>query len=378
MRRFTLILVGLFMSAGAAAETPGFARASSAPGSTVQATSSASAATSANGASTWKQVAPIPNAALLLRNTAVVAATKGTDGYTYVQNTCTHFSCVPTPMYVYKGVANKWTSAAQYPSQSWNGGGGGNLAWASATGVQGKVYAVGGGSADTTGWYPSDVLYAYTAKTNTWLIEAAMPTSRGQLSAAQANGLIYALGGAYTPNDGSCCGNYQSTSVVEAYNSTTNSWIEEAPMLQADDSFATAVGSDGRIYAIGGEYTNWETGQFYTIESVEAYSPTANTWANVATFPYQGAGPMVGAVTGSDGQIYALSKTNLVALYSVATNAWTQIASPPIGNATGGGPILMSSVQASNGLTDLLVLQRVCNAVSGGVKCSLNTYIYPT
>src|SRR5437660_1625792 len=83
---------------------------------------------------------------------------------------------------------------------------------------------------------------------SSWSTVAPMPTARDALAAASGvDGRIYAIGG----EDDNV--NLHSTSTVESYNPATNSWSTVAPMPTARELLAAAAGADGRIYAIAGE-----------------------------------------------------------------------------------------------------------------------------
>src|SRR5207302_1896654 len=54
-------------------------------------------------------------------------------------------------------------------------------------------------------------------------------------------------------------------------------WTTVAPMPTVRSDLAAATGSDGRIYAIGGDTLSAGSGAFLDI--VEAYDPRTNTWS---------------------------------------------------------------------------------------------------
>ena len=70
------------------------------------------------------------------------------------------------------------------------------------------------------------------------------------------------------------------TADVEAYDQWTNTWTILASLPTARSFLAGAVGSDGRIYAIGGQDASGnESGE------VDAYNFVTNTWTVVASLP---------------------------------------------------------------------------------------------
>jgi N-acetylneuraminic acid mutarotase len=216
-------------------------------------------------------------------------------------------------------------------------------ALAAVTGLDGRIYAIGGFSA-TRGFV--NTVEVYTTSTNTWSSVAPMPTPRALLAAATgSDGRIYAMGGVNFSNS--------LLNTVEAYNPSTNSWTTVANMPTGRQALAAATGSDGRIYAIGG------TGG---TNRVEAYSPSTNTWSTVASLST--ARFDVAATTGADGQVYAFGgevtvtvPINTTETYSSGRNNWSTVASMPtarssIGAATGtDGRIYTMGGLGPNGLT---------------------------
>jgi N-acetylneuraminic acid mutarotase len=157
---------------------------------------------------------------------------------------------------------------------------------------------------------------AYSPATNTWAPVAEMPTPRYALGVTLgADGRIYAIGGYNSNGDRA----YQAT--VEAYTPSTNSWETLASMPTARALLSAVTGADGRIYAIGG--FNEAHG---TLSLVEAYTPSTNSWARVASMP--SARYDLATAAGDDGRIYAFGGTinnaglATVEAYTPSTNSW--------------------------------------------------------
>jgi N-acetylneuraminic acid mutarotase len=151
-----------------------------------------------------------------------------------------------------------------------------------------------------------------------------MPTARSSLAAVVGtDGRIYAIGG-YDGN--------HALDTLEAYTPSTNTWETLASMPTARYSLAAAVGADGRIFAIGG--TGYSNNQLVRGTVVEAYTPSTNTWETVASMP---TGRFkLAAASGMDSRIYAFGGTTIadgevatVEAYSPTTNAWVSVASMP-------------------------------------------------
>jgi hypothetical protein len=106
------------------------------------------------------------------------------------------------------------------------------------------------------------------------------------------------------------------------------SWTFVAPMQNARNELGAAVGSDGRIYAIGGGFDGVH------LSTVEAYDIATDTWSSVASTPTgrdactasSDVGGVVYVFGGSDSQGVLESRVDS---YDPATNTWTQRSSMP-------------------------------------------------
>ncbi len=187
-----------------------------------------------------------------------------------------------------------------------------------AVGYNGKIYRFGGYTNTGT----TNAVEVYDPSTDSWAYLAPMPTSRANLTAAEAGGIIYVIGG----YDGT-----NNLNTVEAYNPSTNTWTLKAPLPEAL-SFAKAVSLNGRVYVTGGLNGNNARNVLYE------YNPAKNTWtqrAGMTTARFEH-----GAVA-VNGKIYVFGGAtldnlgNLVYLssgevYDPATDTWSPIADMPI------------------------------------------------
>jgi N-acetylneuraminic acid mutarotase len=142
----------------------------------------------------------------------------------------------------------------------------------------------------------------------------------GMGAGVTADGRVYAFGGS---------GSGMELNTLEMYDPATNGWTVRAPMPAALWAPAGAVGSDNRVYSIGGE-----TSLGAPTAAVYAYSPATNTWVSVSSVSV--ARWSIAAVRGMDGRIYAFgggdnSTTSRTAeVYDVASNRWTTLAPMPL------------------------------------------------
>lgn len=186
--------------------------------------------------------------------------------------------------------ANSWTAVHSMAFR--------HEALAAATGLDGRIYAIGGTGA-------TNIVEAYTPGTDTWTTMANLPTPRSALAAATGtDGRIYAIGGS----------SGGALKTVEAYTPSNDSWATMAPLTTARSSLAAVAGPDGRIYAIGGYNAGY-------LNTVEVYTPSTNTWATLAPLPTARA--YLAAAVGPDGRIYAIGGApTAVEVYTPSTNTW--------------------------------------------------------
>ena len=152
---------------------------------------------------------------------------------------------------------------------------------------------------------------------------APMPTPRESFGTAVGpSGVIYAIGGYASPAS--------IMARVEAYDPATNTWTKRTAMPTNRFALAAVTGSDGLIYAIGG------MGGSSTVQlaTVEAYDPASNAWTTKASLRVARDGHV--AVTGADGLIYVIggedtqnSVINSVERYNPATDTWSTRAGMP-------------------------------------------------
>jgi len=261
--------------------------------------------------SSWTTLPSMPTAR------SALTATTGPDGRIYAIGGFDNLSGNDDEVEAYNPNTNTWATLAILPT--------GRAGLAAVTGSDGRIYAIGGN--DDAGAQIFSTVEAYNASANTWTTVAPLPTQATELAAAVAlDGRIYVLGG-----DSSGFGTAINT--AEAYDPSTNTWSAAAPMPTARFGLAAATGPDGRIYAIGGEFRD-SSHHYHQLNTVEAYTPSTNSWSTVASLPTTSGYPA--AVTGPDGHIYAiggqdsnLNLLNTVEAYNPSTNMWFPVAPMP-------------------------------------------------
>ena len=252
----------------------------------------------------WSGVAPLPVAR------GFVATATGPDGRIYAMGGIGpgNDGAPNDAVYAYSPVTDAWTEVAPMLTP--------RAQFSAATGSDGRIYAIGGFNA------AEGTVEAYSPSTNTWTSMASMPTVRYEPAVVSgADGKIYVLGG-YDKT----LGNY--TSGGYAYDPATDSWATIASMPAPRGDFAAAVGPDGLIYAVGGRTSPASP---TALSTVFVYTPSTDTWTTVASLPVPST--VHTAATGPDGRIYAInvagSYSGAVYAYSPDTDTWAAFSSLP-------------------------------------------------
>jgi N-acetylneuraminic acid mutarotase len=255
----------------------------------------------------WSTRAPMPTA----RNGVDAVAT---DGIAYVIggqgcSDTTGSACFALDtVEAFSPARNAWRTMAPMPAPRMQVG--------ATLGRDGRIYVAGGSG---PGGVVADTFYAYSPRVDSWRTLAPLPSARAEPELATADGGdIYAFGG-YTGAG--------FLRLVEAYNPSGRTWSSRTSMPSGRRGHAVVAAPDGLIYVIGGQGegpgANW-------LASVDVYNPVTDTWK--AASPMPRARASFGAVLGSDGRIYAVGGYNdsgyltAVDAYDPSTNAWSTVA----------------------------------------------------
>jgi N-acetylneuraminic acid mutarotase len=174
-----------------------------------------------------------------------------------------------------------------------------------------------------------------------WVKRAAMPTGRYNFGAAAVNGTIYAIGGVTNIPERKSGHITTTIDTNEAYNPTTNIWVEKAPMPSPHwlDNYGIAVWQD-KIYCIGGPANN-------------VYDPATDTWESKTPMPtprhflqansvddeiYLIGGLALGPApewqakltNEPSARLITYTPSNLTEAYKPATDSWTEKSPMPI------------------------------------------------
>jgi N-acetylneuraminic acid mutarotase len=145
------------------------------------------------------------------------------------------------------------------------------LSHAGAVGMNGKLYAVGGFTANVHAGALA-VAFEYDPATDKWRILAPMKTPRGSVGLAASGGKLYAIGGRGVDK--------VTVATNEAWDPASDKWTERAPLPKARDHLAV-IAVDGLIHAIGGRFNTpaENTGMH------DVYDPATDKWHSAAPLP---------------------------------------------------------------------------------------------
>jgi len=185
--------------------------------------------------------------------------------------------------------------------------------------VDGMLYALGGSRSKF------ETMDAYDPVRNVWTAKAQMPTRRVLYAVGVAKGTLFTVGG-WGVETG-------PTGLVEAYDPITNKWTAKASMPTPRVNLGVGV-VNGMLYAVGGSCCNPGHGS-RTLDTVEIYDPTTDTWTAKLPLPTPMDRPVVGV---ANNILYAIGARPgpefdipviVVQAYDLSRNLWTTKAPLP-------------------------------------------------
>jgi N-acetylneuraminic acid mutarotase len=159
---------------------------------------------------------------------------------------------------VYDVAMDSWSSIRPMPER---------LDHAMAAAANGKLYVMGGWR--VFGEQASDAVHEYDPETQRWASRARMPVARAAGAAASDGSTIYVVGGIGL-----------DSIVGLAYDVRSDSWGRIAELEEPREHLAAVYAPNGRIYAIGGRWSDRGN-----VATVEEYDPETNTWTKRADMP---------------------------------------------------------------------------------------------
>eukprot|EP00964_Phaeocystis_antarctica_P119899 scaffold83667_cov33-Phaeocystis_antarctica.AAC.2 len=196
-----------------------------------------------------------------------------------------------------------------------------------AVALGGKLYVMGGGDSDRR--TAIDEAEVYDPKADGWQPLPSMPTARRRLAAAAVAGKVYAIGG---ENDEGLC------DAVEAYHPISGAWTRVASLPVAR-SCHTATVVDGKIYVVGGDmHASSSSGDMHDDDNeavnsdrVDRYDPAADSWQQMAAIftarSAHAAAVLDGKIHVSGGIFHPSGGSDALEAYDPVANTWTTLAS---------------------------------------------------
>jgi hypothetical protein len=216
----------------------------------------------------------------------------------------------------YNIAANSWSAGASTTLP--------HVLGAAVTGPDSRIYGLGGNGGTT-----SSPIEGYDEGIGAWsqclsglnfgqcqpAQFAPMPTWRLGLGAAVgSDGRIYAIGGSQ---------NGTVLNMVQVY--ARYPWVVAPGLNHPEGAPATTVGPAGLIYEVGGFHES--NSNTIVDATVQSFSTKTGVWTNHASMPT--ARSVLGAATGSNGLVYAMGGGNsfgtlaIVEAFNAATGKWT-------------------------------------------------------
>jgi hypothetical protein len=202
--------------------------------------------------------------------------------------------------------------------------------------VNGKIYAIGGRTADGVIGTNEE----YDPEMDTWTLKTPMPTPEAGFATAVYQNKIYCIGGSI------------HTSVNEVYDPATDTWTTKASIPTATSIYASEV-VDDKVYVISGDGAD---------ELNQIYDPETDTWSQRTSLTSSTATAVASATTGMNapkriyvlGQYFHLPQQPYFNLaYNPETDSWTGGVAMPTARRGLGVAFLRDKLYAIGGYTEV-------------------------
>ena len=211
--------------------------------------------------------------------------------------------------------------------------------------VGNKIYVIGGflisrpAGGGLPAWVATNSVWVFDIQSGTWSKGTPVPTPRGALTATAVGNRIYVIGGAKNPSYSTPelrpTVPVENLATNEVYDTTSNTWSSERPMLTARNHHGAAL-IDGKIYVVGGRVgSTFIIGLSTNVSTNEAYDVAKDIWSSVLGVPTARSGIGVAVLNGRmhvlGGEAYL---NDLVGTYRTheafnpKTNSWERL--PPM------------------------------------------------
>jgi hypothetical protein len=166
-------------------------------------------------------------------------------------------------------------------------------------------------------WLRPEPLEVRTVPTGTWTMLANPVPGSAQLPMLLSDGTVMVQGG----GEVSASSAWYKLTPDSTGSYIDGTWSQLASMHTARAAFASNVLPDGRVFVVGGEYSDPSSDQNWT-NTGEIYDPVANTWTNIPNFPQSNYGDDPSEVLPNGDVLAGYVSGPQTYLYDPTRNAW--------------------------------------------------------
>jgi N-acetylneuraminic acid mutarotase len=186
--------------------------------------------------------------------------------------------------------------------------------------AEGRVYVIGGASTGSTSAVTA--VSAFDPATHAWVSVAPLPAARAAATAQVLDGTLHVVGGSE-----------QGTSHAEhfVYSIADDSWSLAAPLGAPREGHMSAA-TTGRLFVFGGSRVTGAADDAATLDSVEVYDPSSDSWAAAAPMLSARRGGTAtlarGRIVVTGGEASAGEAASEV--YDPSADTWASLPAPPV------------------------------------------------
>lgn len=188
--------------------------------------------------------------------------------------------------------------------------------------ANGLIYGIGGFSGGFPFWRAQASVFVYDPRADGWSTGPSLPLPRAEGIAVNAGGRVYAIGGRAAATPGaSHFDEHVDTPRGDVLDPASGQWTRIADAPSARNSAAAAV-IGGKIYVVGGRQARKQADgslRQVNVATLEVYDPARNRWTVKAPMP-QAQGGLAAAAFG--GRLYAFGGEQWIPQQKVFAESW--------------------------------------------------------
>lgn len=203
--------------------------------------------------------------------------------------------------------------------------------------ADGLIYGIGGFSGGFPFWRAHTSVFIYDPRTDRWSAGPSLPEARAEGVVMTVSGKLYAIGGRAAATPGASHFNdYADSARSDVLDPASGRWTRVADAPSARNSAAAAVIA-GKVYVVGGRQALKQPDgslRQVNVPTLEVYDPATNSWKVAASMPKAQGGL---AAAAHAGRLYAFGGEQWVPdqkvfadswVYDPATDTWSAL--PPL------------------------------------------------